>query len=139
MTEKQPKRSGNKAAYLPAFLAGVSIFLAGVVLIQMAQKATLDAQRNRVLRESSVVRAKLEGEILANANLVRGLTASIITEPDMNQDRFVQLVSHLFKDGDLLRNIAAAPNFVISMMYPLKGNEQALGLNYLTIKDQAAA
>ncbi|HEX5485786.1 MAG TPA: histidine kinase dimerization/phospho-acceptor domain-containing protein, partial [Limnobacter sp.] len=40
---------------------------------------------------------------------------------------------------DLLRNIAAAPNFVISMMYPLKGNEQALGLNYLTIKDQAAA
>ncbi|GLR27033.1 ATP-binding protein [Limnobacter litoralis] len=139
MTEKPTKRIGNKAAYLPAFLAGISIFLAGIVLIQMAQKATLDAQRNRVLRESSVVRAKLEGAILANANLVRGLTASIITEPDMDQDRFVQLASHLFKDGDLLRNIAAAPNFVISMMYPVKGNEKAIGMNYRDMKGQAAA
>lgn len=133
------KRISNRAAYLPAFLAGVSIFVAGLFLIQMANQATLDAQRNRVLREASVVRAKLEGAILANANLVRGLTASIITEPDMDQDRFVQLASHLFKEGDLLRNIAAAPNFVISMMYPVKGNEKAIGLNYLEVKDQASA
>lgn len=133
------KRISNRTAYLPAFLAGVSIFVAGLFLIQMANQATLNAQRNRALREASVVRAKLEGAILANANLVRGLTASIITEPDMDQDRFVQLASHLFKEGDLLRNIAAAPNFVISMMYPVKGNEKAIGLNYLEIKDQAAA
>lgn len=133
------KHISKRAAYLPAFLAGVSIFLAGFFLIQMANQATLDAQRNRVLREASVIRAKLEGAILANANLVRGLTASILTEPDMDQDRFAQLASHLFKDGDLLRNIAAAPDFVISMMYPITGNEKAIGLNYLSLKDQSSA
>ena len=29
-----------------------------------------------------------------------------------------------------LRNIGAAPDLVLSLMYPLKGNEAALGLDY---------
>ncbi len=48
----------------------------------------------------------------------------------MTQDRFAQLASNLFKEQSQLRNIAGAPGLVVSLMYPMKGNEKAMGLDY---------
>ena len=48
----------------------------------------------------------------------------------MKQDRFAQLAANLLTEKSKLRNIAAAPDMVISLMYPMKGNERAIGLDY---------
>ncbi len=88
--------------------------------------------RADVLKEMSVIRAKLEGNISSNVQLVRGLVAVIATEPQMSQQRFADLSRKLFSEHSQLRNIAGAPDLVVRLMYPLEGNEKAIGLDYRT-------
>ena len=67
---------------------------------------------------------------------MRGLIASLSTEPDMTQARFEELAELVFRDRSQLRNIAGAPDLVISLMYPMAGNENAIGLDYRTSPSQ---
>ncbi|KAJ8606008.1 hypothetical protein CTAYLR_010506 [Chrysophaeum taylorii] len=60
-------------------------------------------------------------------------------DPDMDQARFERVASALIGEHSQLRNIAAAPDLVIQMMYPLAGNERALGLDYLNHPTQRDA
>ena len=117
---------------LPAVMA-LGVLVAGGVLIDQ-QNSVLSEQRMRasVLAEVSLVRAKLEGNINGNIQLVRGLVSTISTEPDMDQPRFAALVANLFEEQSQLRSVAAAPDLVIAMTYPLEGNEKAIGLDYRT-------
>ncbi len=105
------------------------------------QNQAVYEQRSRtdVLKEMSVVRAKLEGNISANVQLVRGLVAVIATEPDMSQGRFAELAGKLFSGHSQLRNVAGAPELVVRLMYPLEGNEQAVGLDYRSNPSQRDA
>ncbi|BCH25832.1 bifunctional diguanylate cyclase/phosphodiesterase [Mesorhizobium sp. L-8-3] len=86
--------------------------------------------RAQVRARIELIRAKLEGNVSGNIQLVRGLVATIATEPDMNQDRFARLASALPHDQSQIRSVAAAPDLVVSLIYPLAGNEKALGLDY---------
>jgi diguanylate cyclase (GGDEF)-like protein len=56
--------------------------------------------------------------------------STMSTEPHMTQGRFAALVSNLFEEQTQLRSVAAAPDLVVSMTYPLLGNERAIGLDY---------
>jgi diguanylate cyclase (GGDEF)-like protein len=124
---------------VPAAVALLGICLAGA--FADFQNAVLQDQRQRaeVASEVSLIRAKLEGNINGNIQLVRGLIATLATEPNMDQARFAALASNLFVTHTQLRNIAAAPDFVIRLMYPLAGNEAAVGLDYRSNADQRAA
>ena len=51
--------------------------------------------RADVLGSISVIRAKLEGNVNGNIQLVRGLVATLTTEPEMSQQRFAQLAANL--------------------------------------------
>ncbi|MHB1103505.1 MAG: bifunctional diguanylate cyclase/phosphodiesterase [Devosia sp.] len=86
--------------------------------------------QREVLNQVSVIRARLEGSVNGNLQLVRGLVAAISTEPNMDQQRFDALASKLFDEDTQLRSIAAAPDLIVSMIYPLKGNEAVIGLDY---------
>jgi len=123
----------------PTMVPAVVTFLVmlAVAVFAAAQNQAVYDQRSRadVLKEMSVVRAKLEGNISGNVQLVRGLVAVIATEPGMGQARFSELARKLFGDHSQLRNVAAAPDLVVRLMYPLEGNEKAIGLDY---RDNAA-
>jgi diguanylate cyclase (GGDEF)-like protein len=95
--------------------------------------------RAEVRAQIELIRAKLEGNISGNIQLVRGLVATVSTEPEMNQDRFAALASSLLHDKSQIRSVAGAPDLVVSLVYPLKGNEKALGLDYRRNQAQRAA
>lgn len=97
-----------------------------------------DARAN-VLAEASIIRAKLEGNISANLQLVRGFIATLATEPEMDQARFDELAANLFAEDSQLRSMAIAPDLIITMTYPLAGNEQAIGLDYRVHEAQREA
>ncbi|WP_244645563.1 bifunctional diguanylate cyclase/phosphodiesterase [Salinarimonas ramus] len=78
------------------------------------------------------LRAEIESTINGNIQLVRGLVAVIATDPTIDAARFDAIASALIGERSQLRNIAAAPDLVIRFMYPLAGNEAAVGLSYLT-------
>ncbi|UJW87821.1 bifunctional diguanylate cyclase/phosphodiesterase [Devosia sp. SL43] len=128
-----------KPILVPALVA-LAVLVAGSIFLDR-QSAILDEERTRagVLAEVSLIRAKLEGNINGNIQLVRGLVSAISTEPDMGQERFAALVSNLFEEQSQLRSVAAAPDLVIAMTYPLEGNQRAIGLDYRTNDAQRAA
>ena len=95
--------------------------------------------RTAVLQDLTIVRTQLEGEINANIQLIRGLIATLITEPDMDQARFSSIAEGLMGGYTEIENVAAAPDMVIRMNYPVEGNEAAIGLDYLAEEDQREA
>lgn len=127
---RQIQRAIGAWTYAPASIAAVVLILAAVFADRQNKVVAEQTLRSDVASEVSLVRAKLEGNINANIQLIRGLVATIVTEPGMDQERFVQLAENLFREQSQLRNIAAAPGLVISLMHPVRGNEEALGLDY---------
>lgn len=89
-----------------------------------------EVQRASVADQAQIIRAKLEGNINANIQTVQGLVAAIRAEPELDQSRYEDFAEHLFAGKSQLRNIGAAPDMVIQLMYPLEGNEAAVGLDY---------
>ena len=114
---------------LPLLAVAVTLAMAFYAEFQN-REIHLQSQRNDVLNSLAVVRARVEGYINANIQLVQGLVAVVATEPGLDQVRFAAIGVRLFEQPNQLSNVAAAPGLVVSMVYPLEGNEAVLGLDY---------
>ena len=119
-----------RPSHIPVVIAVLAITVAGLFADHQNNLVHQQNLRSAVLAEVSVVRAKLEGNVNASLQLVRGLIAAIASEPDMTQSRFEELASYTFEESSQLRSIAVAPDLIVTMTYPLKGNERVIGLNY---------
>lgn len=98
-----------------------------------------EQQHTTVQNQLAVLRARMEGNINGAIQTVQGIVAILHTEPDMDQQRFSQLAEPLFEQHTQLRNIGAAPDLVMRMVYPLKGNEAVIGLDFMVNTQQRAA
>lgn len=132
----------KKVATSVTVLNAIALLTIGVVAVMadiQSQRLQQQNARSDVQTRLSVIRAKLEGNINSNLQLVQGLIITLKTEPEMNQVRFTQLASQMLETHSQLRNVAAAPDMVIRLMYPIKGNEKAIGLDYNKIPAQREA
>jgi diguanylate cyclase (GGDEF)-like protein/PAS domain S-box-containing protein len=128
-----------RPSHIPVVIAVLAITVAGLFADHQNNLVHQQNLRSAVLAEVSVVRAKLEGNVNASLQLVRGLIAAIASEPDMTQSRFEELASYTFEENSQLRSIAVAPDLIVTMTYPLEGNERVIGLNYRTNERQRDA
>ncbi len=126
-------------AFIPAAIALVVVILGTVFAERQNNAVYRQNVRAEVLNHVSLIRSRLEGNINANIQLLRGLVSVISAEPDMDQQRFSALARNLFNGENQLRSVAAAPGLVVEMVYPLEGNRAALGLDYRANDDQRAA
>ena len=132
-------RRAFASAYVPAGLALIVVLGAGIYAGYLNRTLHAQSMRAEVQSKINLIRAKLEGHVNSNIQLVRGLAATIETEPEMSQARFAALARNLFREDTQLHNIAGAPDLIVSLMYPMAGNERALGLDYRTVPDQRDA
>ncbi len=128
-----------KPNYLPTYVALVIVVTAGMFAEQQNRAVHAARARAAVAAQLGPIRSRLEANINGDIQLVRGLIATIVTEPGMNQKRFSDLARNIFNERSRLRNIAAAPNLIVSLVYPMQGNEKALGLDYRKNENQRAA
>lgn len=128
-----------RPSHIPAILALVVIVTAASFAELQNRSVYHKSQQAEVLQELGLIRARLEGAISGNIQLVRGFVATLATEPRMDQQRFDELAERLFDTRSQLRSIAVAPDLVVTMTYPLRGNEAAIGLDYTVNDDQRAA
>jgi len=125
--------------HLPAILALFVIVLAGAYAESQNRTVHDHDARASVLNELSLIRAKLEGNVNGNIQLVRGLVATLSTEPSMSQSRFSELASALLDSDSQLRSIAAAPGLVVRIFYPVEPNRALYGLDYTRNEAQREA
>ncbi len=120
------------------------LFFAGLLLLgYLAERVNneryLTQVRSETQREMSRIGERLNANLYADLQLVRGLNSVINLIPDLDQNQFDAAVRPLFKGRTQLRNIAAAPDMVIQLMHPMAGNEKAIGLDYRKTPAQFAA
>ncbi|MBI5007059.1 MAG: PAS domain S-box protein [Nitrosomonadales bacterium] len=85
------------------------------------------ADAERMLGE---VRSRIEVNLRGDVQLVKGLVSVVAAQPYITQAEFARAAKPLFDGGSNLRNIGAAPDMVIRLMYPMAGNEKAIGLDF---------
>ena len=128
-----------RITYLPAAISIVVVFLLWTSAESQNRAVHQQAMRQEVFATTSVLRAHIEGTLSSNIQLVRGLIATLTTEPDMDAERFTELSSALADRDSLIRNLAAAPDMVIRYIHPLEGNASAIGLDYMANPTQREA
>ena len=114
----------------------------GVAVVERLEQQRYDRVREaRILRSLSSARARLEGELNERLFLTRGLVAYVSTHANISVEEFQRLASVLFSQSGTegIRSIQLAKDTVVSHIYPLKGNEKALGLRLLEDAEQKTA
>jgi len=122
-------------------LVGSSLLL-GLTFVHadaVSRHAQATSERQAVQNRLQTVRARLHHTIATDMGLLDGLAASISVDPELDEERFTALARQLLHDHHRLRNVAAAPGLVIRYVYPLEGNEAAVGLDYRAHPDQRQA
>jgi len=122
--------------YFPVILVFIFLLLSGLYIDRVNTQAHIQELKHDIINKAGAVRAQIEGNINSNVMVVKGLVVAISLEPEMTQQRFVDLSTPLIAGHSQIRNIAAAPNLVIRYMNPVAGNEAAIGINYHSIPDQ---
>ena len=88
-------------------------------------------KRMSVLSELTTVGNRLESVVSSTFNLTQGIVHLIRYQGNMSHEQFEALCALAMSENPNIRNIALAPNNIVQMVYPLKGNEKAIGLDYL--------
>ena len=120
-------------------------FLTGVLVLLLALEAWLEHyisyryeqdERANVARRLDMVRANLDSILNNNLSLIKGMGIAIAANPKLSKEDFNSYAKEILRTETLLLNFAAAPNLQIQYVYPLKGNESALGLDYMQLAEQ---
>ena len=124
---------------LPTIIFVSVLILLGLIFEKLIIDQYVKDQRIEVTDQLSEIKSDIEKVVNLNLNLIEGLTAYISTNPNITQEEFAKLGEEVLRKNPALRNIAAAPDLVISLMHPIKGNEKAIGLDYRKNEKQRKA
>lgn len=122
------------------FLAALLLVIAGLAVteyvVRMAEQRVAQVRTIEATAILAQMRAQLESEINSVLYLSRGLISYVAVQPAYDPDRWRELAAEVAHDSTLVRNIGLAPDNVMRFVYPLEGNEQALGLDYRNTPEQ---
>jgi diguanylate cyclase (GGDEF)-like protein/PAS domain S-box-containing protein len=113
------------------------ILVAAVHFVAMTERSRLAQDlRARVTETVAAQRTALEAEINTNVFLANGLAAHVIAVPELEDQSVTAALRTLYRLGQHVRNVGIAPDNRITHIYPLEGNEAAIGLNYPDVATQ---
>jgi diguanylate cyclase (GGDEF)-like protein len=119
------------------------VFLLGVYFTlntaALEHRRELSEHRAQVQSQLADFRAHFEVDVYASAALARGLAVQVVLNPQLTEAEFQVAAEELLRGQTQILSLALAPDFVIRSIYPLRGNEAALGLRLLDDPDQREA
>lgn len=114
----------------------LTLAIAGWLVDDINNRDYLQASRLDARQQLDLVQSRLQNQLAGDIQLVKGLVSLISLHPDLSRKEFARAAAPLFDQGSSLRNIGAAPDMVIRFMYPIAGNEAAIGLDYRATPEQ---
>ncbi|MDJ0834024.1 MAG: ATP-binding protein [Gammaproteobacteria bacterium] len=115
------------------------LVVAAYLVEQINNQRLQESVHTDVKENLTLILSRLESNLTGNIQAVKGLVSIIAFNPQLSQQDFERAAAPLFDGSAQLRNIAAAPDLVITLMYPVAGNEKAIGLDYRQLPKQFAA
>lgn len=123
-------------APLAALVVTVSLVVGGNYGLRLEQERVERTQRDRVISKVGELRAALEGELDSTLYLTNGLTAYVTANARLDGKVAQSMLKTLHSQGRHVRNIGLAPGNRLTYIYPIAGNQSAIGLYYPDIPDQ---
>jgi len=134
-------KSGARGSIWPAaLLAGLAWAVMALLVEHMhrlEQAYELEHKRAEITARASARRARLESELNATLFVANGMAGFVSAYDDLLEPERVRTALELiYRSGRHLRNVALAPDNIVRYIYPLAGNESALGLDYTETRAQ---
>lgn len=117
----------------PLWLAvSVAVLMAVLTqtLVSLDQSRVLQKARAKITQQASAVAAQIESQVTADVFLANGLAALVAVDQELSSVQIQSALRAVYESGRHLKNIGLAPGNRITHVYPLAGNEKALGLYY---------
>ncbi|NDV26240.1 PAS domain S-box protein [Desulfovibrio sp. JC010] len=83
-----------------------------------------------VYHQTSALRARIEKEVNSSLLLINGLADYVSYHPELSRSELESYCQGMLFRSKLIKNIGVAPDYVVKFVYPIKGNEAVLGLDY---------
>ncbi len=119
-------------AFFLLLLVGSVDFLIQRILAQETQLRWQNDLQTRI----SHVRSQLEWSITGNLTLAHALAAYISVNPDLSEAEFQNFGSEIDRHSHRLRNLVAAPDYIIRYVYPPSEKIPLIGVDYRGLPEQ---
>ncbi len=124
-------------------LFSLLLFLAGLVLVYwfalLKHRDDISYERTVITARLDKARGEISRQIGSIIHLSQGLVSLVKIQHGITEAQFLSMAREIVANEPRIRNIALAPKNIIRFVYPMKGNERALGLNYLKTPGQREA
>ncbi len=125
------KHPGRLARLTLPLLILCGLLVATEYVARQADREAHTQRHQQLLQQASSVRVALESELNAIAFLANGIESYIVARKgDIDPAEIEPMLALLFERGRHFRNIGIAPDNELRYIYPLAGNEAAVGLRY---------
>lgn len=123
------------------WLVPLFCLLCALLVTEYQSRQLVERRQNQALQQlvgvSGQLRSFVESELNPSLYMSLGLASHLRASDGRLAKKEMQfLLRNLFEQGKHIRNIALAPDNVLTIIYPLQGNERALGLNYENLPQQ---
>ncbi|MBT0570933.1 sensor domain-containing diguanylate cyclase [Curvibacter sp. CHRR-16] len=119
-------------------LAVLALSIAGGELVLRAQeKESTSQQETQTVAYAARLRSVLERELNAVLGYHSGLKAYLtVRNQHVQTQELMAILSEIYRDTKFVRNFAVAKGFTISYVYPVAGNEKAIGVSFQQLPNQ---
>jgi len=127
----------NTGRFILYTITILAVFLfANIFVKQYVLQKHKARQLSNVQNGLSYARSELEADFAANFLLLHSIASYISVHPDFKKREFQKLAKTITSRPNSLINIAVAPDYVLTYVYPEKGNEKIIGVDYRTLPNQ---
>jgi diguanylate cyclase (GGDEF)-like protein len=122
---------------LIAFLVFLAVIGAGTAIINQQVRDLEARQKVDLLVHGASIRARLSRELNRVLYLTSGLSSYLaVRRNDLQRDEIEAILARLYHESSHVRNFAVAVGYTLTYVYPVKGNEKAIGLHYPDVPAQ---
>lgn len=125
------------AQLLIAVVVCLVVIGAGTWIINLQARQLEARQKVELLVLGSSIRARLNRELNRVLYLTSGLSSYLaVRRNDLQRNEIEAILARLYHESSHVRNFAIAVAYQVTYVYPVKGNEKAIGLHYPDVPDQ---
>jgi len=123
------------------WLAPLFCLLCAGIVMEYQSRQLVEQRQNQALQQliglSGQLRSFVESELNTSLYMSLGMASHLrASDGKLSEKEMLFLLQNLLEQGKHIRNIGLAPDNVLTLIYPVQGNERALGLDYKNLSQQ---
>ncbi|MCR6499157.1 EAL domain-containing protein [Shinella sp. CPCC 101442] len=119
-----------RPSLVPAAIAGVVILAAGIFYERQNERIYHNELQAHVSGDLALVGARLQSEVNSNVSALRSVANMFAVAPQQASLQFNVFARKLILQNSHFRRVGVAPNGVVSLAFPLDGNQRYLGTDF---------